>query len=75
MTKLKVHLLLPLRKSDKVTTKSITCQAVVVRVKIVEDENYYDTAIYFNDIATKDSRTISEFVESMMEKDNDGKFN
>ena len=33
MTKLKVHLLLPLRKSDKVTTKKITCQGVVVRVQ------------------------------------------
>ena len=75
MTKLKVHLLLPLCKSDKVTTKKITCQAVVVRVKAAEGGNYYDTAIFFSDIAPKDSRTINEFVESMMEKENYGKFN
>jgi hypothetical protein len=65
MTKLKIHLLLPLRKGDKVTTKKITCQGVVVRTQAGED--HYDTAIFFSDIASKDSRTISEFVESMME--------
>ena len=67
MTKLKIHLLLPLRKSDKVTTKKITCQGVVVRVHAAQEENYYDTAIFFSDIAPKDSRTINEFIESMME--------
>jgi len=75
MTKLKVHLLLPLRKSNKVTTKKITCQAVVVRSNTVSGEDYYDTAIYFSDIAPKDSRTINEFVESVMESKNYGKFN
>jgi len=79
MTKLKVHLLLPLRKNDKVTTKKITCQAVVVRAQAVSElsgQEYYDTAIFFSDIAPKDSHTINEFVESMMEKNkNHGKFN
>ena len=70
MTKLKVHLLLPLRKNDKVTTKSINCKAVVVRVQAAQEENYFDTAIFFSDIAPKDSRTINEFIESMMEKPN-----
>ena len=74
MTKLKVHLLLPLRKSNKVTTKKITCQGVVVRAKAVSNEKYYDTAIFFSDIAPKDARTISEFVESVTENKN-GKFN
>jgi hypothetical protein len=71
MTKLKVHLLLPWHKSDKAATKSITCQAVVVRVQAVQAENYYDTALFFNDIAPKDSRTINEFVE----RENYGKYN
>ena len=75
MTKLKVHLLLPLRKSEKVITKKITCQGVVVRAQAVVGEEYYDTAIFFSDIAPKDSRTINEFIESMMEKKNNGKFN
>jgi hypothetical protein len=74
MTKLKVYLLLPLRKSDKVTTKKITCQGVVVRAQAVSGEEYYDTAIFFSDIAPKDSRTINEFVESVVNKDH-GKFN
>ena len=67
MTRLKVYLLLPLRKSDKVRPKKITCQGVVVRTQAAAEEDYYDTAIFFNDIAPKDSRTINEFVESMME--------
>ena len=75
MTKLKIHLLLPLQKSDKITTKKISCQGVIVRVQAAEDGDYYDTAIFFSDIAPKDSRTINEFVESMMEKKNSGKFN
>ena len=74
MTKLKVYILLPLRKSDKVTTKRITCQGVVVRTQAAGEE-YYDTAIFFSDIAPKDSRTINEFIESMMEKADYGKLN
>lgn len=75
MTRLKIHLLLPLIKNEKVITKKITCQGVVVRVQAIEDGDYYDTAIFFSDIAPKDSRAINEFVESMMEKKNNGKFN
>ena len=75
MTKLKILLLLPLRKSDKMATKKITCEGVVVRTQETVGQNCYDTAIFFSDIAPKDSRTINEFVESMMEKENYGKFN
>lgn len=73
MTKLKVHLLLPLQKKDEIVTKKITCEGVIVRVQ--DAGEYYDTAIFFSDIAPKDSRTIHEFVESMMEKKAHGKFN
>jgi hypothetical protein len=75
MTKLKVHLLLPLCKKDKVTTKSIICESIVVRTQAVAGEQYYDTAIFFSGIAPKDSRTINEFVESALESKNYGKFN
>jgi hypothetical protein len=82
MTKLMVHLLLPvppkagpLRKSNKVTAKSITCQGVVVRTQAVAGQDYYDTAIFFSSIAPQDSRTINEFIENMMESKNYGKFN
>jgi hypothetical protein len=59
MTKLKVYLLLPLNKSDKIKPKKIICQGVVVRTQAVAGEKYYDTAIFFSDIASKDSRTIN----------------
>jgi len=76
MTRLRIHLLLPLRKNDKVTTKRIACQGVVVRVTAVnEPQEYFDTAIFFSDIAPKDIRSISEFIESMMEKKDYGKYN
>ena len=67
MTRLKIHLFLPLRKNDKVTTKKVSCQGVIVRVQAADDGDYYDTAIFFNDIEPQDSRTISEFIESVME--------
>ena len=75
MTKLKVLLLLPLRKNDKVTTKKITCQAVVVRAELVSGDDFYNTAIFFSDIAPKDSHFINEFVESMLGKKNYGQYN
>lgn len=75
MTKLKIYLLLPLLKRDKLTTKKITCQGIVVRAQAAAGQDYYDTAIFFSDIAPKDSRTIHEFVESMAEKNHYGKFN
>jgi hypothetical protein len=75
MTKLRVHLLLPLRKSDKVLTKKITCQGVIVRVQAAQEADTYDTAIFFSDIAPKDTRAINEFIESMLEKKDYGKFN
>lgn len=75
MTKLRVHLLLPVRKSDKAAAKKITCQGVVVRTQAAGDDSY-DTAIFFSDIAPKDSRTINEFVEGMLEEKNiHGKYN
>lgn len=75
MTKLQVHLLLPLQKSDKLMTKKISCQGVVVRVQAAEGQDCYDTAIFFNDIAPKDTLAISDFIDSMLEKKNYGKYN
>ena len=75
MTRLKVHLLLPTRKSNKGTAKKITCRGVVVRTQEVTGQDYYDTAIFFSDIAPKDSQAINEFVESMLEMRNHGKYN
>ena len=75
MTVLKIQLLLPMQANDKVTTKKVSCQGVVVRSEAAAGTGSYDTAIFFNTIAPKDNRTIHDFVESAMEKKNYGKYN
>ena len=70
MTKLKVHLLLPLRKNNKITAKKITCQGIVVRAQAVPDADYFDTAIFFSDISPKDAQTIHDFVDSIVKEKN-----
>ncbi|MDE2028728.1 MAG: PilZ domain-containing protein [Candidatus Omnitrophica bacterium] len=74
MTKLKIHLLLPFKRNDKMVTKKVSCQGVIVRVQAANDGEYYNTAIFFSDIAPKDSQAINEFIESQLEK-NYGKLN
>ena len=66
MTKLKLNLLLPVRKNNKIVTKRIHCDGVVVRTESASDGDYFHTAIFFNDIASRDSQAINEFVESML---------
>ncbi len=61
MTKLKVHLLLPLRRGQKVENHKITCTGVVVRCQQVDADNF-TAAIFFSDITPRDSQAISEFV-------------
>ena len=69
MTKLKIHLLLPLAQKGKAASKKVTCEGVVVRAADVPDaEGHFDTAIFFNSIAPKEIRSINEFINSMMEK-------
>ena len=68
MTKLKVHLLLPLKKGDKIATKKITCQGVVVRVESQPGNEFYNIAVYFNDIGKKDAKCVDEFVNSVLAK-------
>lgn len=63
MTRLKLNLLLPVRKNDKITTKHIHCEGVVVRAEAHGD--YFHTAIFFSDISPRDSQIISEFVDSL----------
>ncbi|MBP6342374.1 MAG: PilZ domain-containing protein [Candidatus Omnitrophica bacterium] len=67
MTKLKIHLLLPIKKNSRTSTKRISCQGVVVRAESVPDHNYFNAAIFFNDIQPKDIQTISDFIEHMLD--------
>jgi len=73
MTKLKIYLLLPWRTGSKLSTKKIICQGVVVRAQLTGQD--YETAIFFSDIAPKDSQTINEFVENLLTQKKHGKFN
>jgi len=67
MTKLKVHLLIPIRKRGKDATKKISCQGVVVRTEpVLGSEDYY-VAIFFNEIAQKEAQCLSDYIHSYLE--------
>ena len=68
MTKLKILLLLPLRRRNKLVTKKITCQGVVVRSETSPGTEYCYIAVYFNEIQKKDQAIISEYVDSVMQQ-------
>ena len=75
MTKLKVYLLLPFRKSNKVSTKKIACNGVVVRTESQPGNNYFNVAIYFSDIQQKDRKSIAEFVDAALSRTKNAKSN
>jgi hypothetical protein len=62
MSKLKIHLLIPMRKGGKVQNRKISCMGVVIRCQLV-DADHFNTAIFFSDITPRDSQLISEFVQ------------
>ncbi len=64
MTKLKIHLLLPLKRRNKVMTKKVSCQGVVVRTESQSGNDYFNIAIYFNEIQQKDIKNISDYVNT-----------
>jgi len=68
MTKLKIQLLLSYKRSGKIVTKKIACEGIVVRCDAVTGEQYYDTAIYFNDIQDKDAGVITDYVHFMLNR-------
>ena len=66
MTRLKLHILLPIKRSRRIVNKSISCEGVVVRCDGAVDQDSFETAIFFSDISPRDSQTIHEFVESSL---------
>jgi hypothetical protein len=68
MTKMKIQLLLPIKKSDKIVNKKISCEGVVVRTEEVVADEDYNVAIFFNDISRKDIDSIKEYVETNIEE-------
>ncbi len=68
MTRLKLNLLLPLRKNNKIVTKRVHCEGVVVRAEAAPQGGYFQTAIFFSEIIPRDSELISEFVDSLSQE-------
>jgi len=68
MTKLKIYLLLPRQKNGRNTTKKIICQGVVVRAEPGKDEDSYNIAIFFSDIAHRDAEYIADYVNCHLGK-------
>ena len=68
MTRLKLNLLLPLRKNNKIVTKRIHCEGVVVRTESGKEDDFFLTAIFFSDISPRDSQAIGEFVASVIKE-------
>ena len=66
MTKLKMHLLLPFKRNERIVTKKVSCQGVVVRTESIPQSDGYNIAIYFNDIQKRDAEQITEFINTMI---------
>lgn len=62
MTKLKVVLLVPVKKGQKVAVKKVVCGGVVVRTENITGGGGFNAAIFFNDIHPQDSRLLADFV-------------
>lgn len=70
LTKLKITLLLPRSKSSK-SAKHVTCEGTVVRVERCPqplEQNKYDIAIYFNQIAKSDMKLIDAYVKTHVDQ-------
>ena len=68
MTKLGIHLLLPIKRDSKIVTKKISCRGVVVRIESQAGNEYFNIAIYFNDIAKKDTKCLADYISSTLTK-------
>jgi len=67
MTKLKIQLLLPFKRHEKVVTKKVACGGVVVRIEALPDSEGFHVAIYFNDIQERCAEIISEYINTTLE--------
>ena len=65
MMKVKVNFLLPVTDSSLNKNKRISCCGIVVRTELVStDEGFYNVAIFFSEISSKDSEKIDEYVKA-----------
>lgn len=68
MTKLKIVLLLPIRRHNRLTTKKISCEGIIVRTESVPGEQYFNVAIYFSDIPQKDVNCLNDYINSSLKQ-------
>ena len=68
MTKLKIVLLLPLRRRNRLTTKKISCQGIIVRTESIPGDQYFNVAIYFSDIPQKDVNCLNDYINSNLKQ-------
>jgi hypothetical protein len=71
MTKLKIQLLLSYKKNGKMITKKVSCEGVVVRIEKIPEQDWYNAAVYFNEISDKDANVIADYVHCVIDKDAD----
>jgi hypothetical protein len=68
MTKMKVHLLLPIKKNGKNASKKISCNGVVVRTEPITGNENFNVAVFFNDISQRDAETIADYINNLLEE-------
>ena len=68
MTKMNIHLLLPVRRNGKNEAKKFTCEGVVVRSEQTTKEKCFNVAIFFSSISQRNLKIISEYVNSQLEE-------
>jgi len=66
MTKLKIQLLLPLRRNNKISTKKVSCLGVVVRTEPYPEQKNFNVAIYFNEVHDRDKKIIAEYIATLL---------
>jgi len=66
MTKLSLVILLPLKKNK--TVKKISCTGVIVRCESSDDNSKYPyrVGIYFSDLKDKDRKTLSSYINTLL---------
>ena len=68
MTKLKIHLLLPVRSIGAAKTKRVSCEGVIVRIEAITGSDHYNVAIFFSDIEPRDVTVLSDFLNNAFEE-------
>lgn len=67
MMKLKVQLLLPVRSLGKKVIKKLSCRGVVVRSEPVISEDFYNVAIFFNEISQKNIALLTDYINGHLQ--------